>query len=115
MAEDPLECCGLLAGRDGRVTKLYRTTNTAASPTRYFMDPRELLTIFKELDDIFINAKKSVIYKTVVETVEKPLIEKALERTFGNQLKAAKILGIHRNTLKAKISKFGIRPEKWKI
>lgn len=50
-AEDPVECCGLLAGKDGKITKLYRTTNTAASPTRYFMDPKELLGIFKELDD----------------------------------------------------------------
>ncbi|MDD5084473.1 MAG: helix-turn-helix domain-containing protein [Candidatus Omnitrophica bacterium] len=70
---------------------------------------------FTELDNMFASAERSVIYKTVVEAVERPLIEKALERTFGNQLKAAKILGIHRNTLKAKISKFGIRPEKWKI
>jgi len=55
------------------------------------------------------------IYKTAIEAVERPLIEKALERTFGNQVKAAKILGIHRNTLKTKIVKFGINPEKWKI
>lgn len=74
-----------------------------------------LEALFAELDEMFINAKGSVIYKTVVEAVEKPLIERALERTFGNQLKAAKILGIHRNTLKTKISKFGIQPEKWKI
>jgi len=78
-------------------------------------DKTNLEALFKDLDDIFINAERSVVYKTVVEAVEKPLIEKALERTFGNQLKAAKILGIHRNTLKTKIGKFGIRPEKWKI
>jgi len=54
-------------------------------------------------------------YRSAVEAVEKPLIEKALEKTFGNQVKAAKILGIHRNTLKAKINKFGIDPERWKI
>lgn len=74
-----------------------------------------LEVLFTELYDMFMNADRSVIYKTVVEAIEKPLIEKALERTFGNQLKAAKILGMHRNTLKAKISKFGIKPEKWKI
>ncbi|MBI4334544.1 MAG: M67 family metallopeptidase [Chloroflexi bacterium] len=50
-AEDPLECCGLLAGKDGRIAKLYHTTNTAASPTRYLMDPKEMLAIFKEMDD----------------------------------------------------------------
>ena len=71
--------------------------------------------LFAELDEIFMNAGGNVIYKTIIEAVERPVIEKALERTFGNQLKAAKILGMHRNTLRAKISKLGIHPEKWKI
>ena len=62
--------------------------------------------VWRNLDELFMNASDSVIYRTVVESVERPLIEKALERTFGNQVKAAKILGIHRNTLKMKISKF---------
>jgi len=74
-----------------------------------------LETLMANLDDLFMNASNSAIYKIVVEAVERPLIEKALERTFGNQVKAAKILGIHRNTLKIKICKFGIHPEKWKI
>ncbi len=72
--------------------------------------------LFNKLDDMFMNTElRSIIYKTIIEAVEKPLIEKALARTFGNQLKAAKILGISRNTLRAKITKFGIRAEKWKI
>jgi DNA-binding protein Fis len=74
-----------------------------------------LRLLLNKLDDTFINARIGAIYKIVVEAVEKPLIEKALARTFGNQLKAAKILGISRNTLRAKITKFGIRAEKWKI
>ncbi|MFA5090059.1 MAG: helix-turn-helix domain-containing protein [Candidatus Omnitrophota bacterium] len=79
-------------------------------------DNRNYLEImFEELDDMFGNGKRIAIYKTIVEKVEKPLIEKALARTFGNQLKAAKILGINRNTLRAKVSKYGISPKKWKI
>ena len=74
-----------------------------------------LETLFEELDHMFIDAKIGDVYRVVVETVEKPLIEKALAITFGNQLKAAKILGINRNTLRAKINKLGISPEKWKI
>lgn len=50
-AEEPLECCGLLAGKDGKVVKLYRTTNSAASSTRYLIDPGELISILKEIDD----------------------------------------------------------------
>ena len=71
--------------------------------------------LFKEFNDMFMNAEIGAVYKIVIESVEKPLIEKALERTFGNQMKAAKILGINRNTLRSKIHKFGIKPEKWKI
>jgi len=71
--------------------------------------------MFEELDSVFLDVSKGELYKMIVESVEKPLIEKALQRTFGNQLKAAKILGINRNTLRTKINKFGIKPEKWKI
>lgn len=68
-----------------------------------------------ELDDSLYHEKHGVLYKYILETVEKPLIERALERTYGNQLKAAKILGINRNTIRTKIKKLGINPNKWKI
>lgn len=58
---------------------------------------------------------KNELYKSVLNAVEKPLIEKVLEDTMGNQIKAAKILGINRNTLRSKIRKLGIRIEKWKL
>ena len=48
-AESPNECCGILAGSDGRVIKLYRTTNTEHSPYRYRIDPVEMLAIYKEI------------------------------------------------------------------
>ena len=68
-----------------------------------------------ELDDSLYKNKQGSVYKYVLEVIEKPLIEHALERTFGNQLKAAKILGINRNTIRTKIKKLGIDPERWKI
>ncbi len=74
-----------------------------------------LEVLFKEFNDMFMKAEIGTVYKIVVEAIERPLIEKVLERTFGNQIKAAKILGINRNTLRSKIHKFGIKPEKWKI
>ena len=43
LKEDPNECCGILAGKDGKVMKLYRITNTEGSPYRYRMDPLEQL------------------------------------------------------------------------
>jgi two-component system nitrogen regulation response regulator GlnG len=68
-----------------------------------------------ELDDSLYKNKQGSVYKYVLEIIERPLIEHALERTFGNQLKAAKILGINRNTIRTKIKKLGIDPERWKI
>ena len=68
-----------------------------------------------ELDDSLYKEKQGYIYKYVLEAIEKPLIEHALERTYGNQLKAAKILGINRNTMRTKIKKLGIDPNRWKI
>ena len=61
------------------------------------------------------NSKKQGLYHSVIETMEKPLIEKTLEATSGNQLKAAKVLGINRNTLRNKIRKFGIEVSRWKL
>jgi two-component system nitrogen regulation response regulator GlnG len=40
----------------------------------------------------------------ILGRVERPLIELVLERANGNQLKAAAMLGINRNTLRKKIT-----------
>jgi len=68
-----------------------------------------------DLEDYFLKSRSDQLYKYIMEEVEKPLIEKTLERTFGNQIKAAKILGINRNTLRTKIRKLGIQVERWKF
>jgi len=43
------------------------------------------------------------IYERVVREVERPLIELCLSATRGNQVKAAQLLGLNRNTLRKKI------------
>jgi two-component system nitrogen regulation response regulator GlnG len=48
------------------------------------------------------------IHSMVLEQVERPLIRIILEKTRWNQVKAADILGINRNTLRKKISELGI-------
>jgi proteasome lid subunit RPN8/RPN11 len=50
-AEAPNEACGLLAGSEGRVLKLFRATNADASPLRYSIEPKELLHYMREIDD----------------------------------------------------------------
>lgn len=68
-----------------------------------------------ELEDKLYDEKKGALYKSILEIIEKPLIEHILERSEGNQLKAARILGMNRNTIRAKIKRLGIDPDKWKI
>jgi len=55
------------------------------------------------------------LYRTVMDDAEKDLISEALGRAFGNQSLAAKILGINRNTLRAKINKLSIDCNSFKI
>ena len=64
--------------------------------------------LINELDLSLMNDNKGHIYKLFVESVEKPLIEKILVLTKGNQVKAANFLGINRNTLRSKIKKLNI-------
>jgi two-component system nitrogen regulation response regulator GlnG len=52
--------------------------------------------------------EKGEIHNVVLEQVERPLIRFILEKTRWNQVKAADILGINRNTLRKKISELGI-------
>ena len=48
------------------------------------------------------------LYPTLMRAVERPLIELALRETHGNQIKAARLLGLNRNTLRKKITEFDI-------
>jgi len=49
------------------------------------------------------------IYTMVLHRVEKPLITLVLRKTEGNQVRAAGLLGINRNTLRKKIKELGIK------
>jgi len=51
------------------------------------------------------------LYELIVGLVEKPLLRAVLRETRGNQLRAAQILGINRNTLRKKLTEHGIDPE----
>ena len=48
------------------------------------------------------------LYQILLSQVEPPLIEEVLRFTRGNQSQTARILGITRNTLRAKLSRYDI-------
>lgn len=47
----PVECCGLLARKDGDIVAVYRAENAEASPYRFSIGPKEQLRIQRAMDD----------------------------------------------------------------
>jgi transcriptional regulator with PAS, ATPase and Fis domain len=66
--------------------------------------PLEMLINRETLTDQ--GSGKNMNLNEAIVRLEKQFIKRALDKTNGNQAKAAKILGIHRNTLFAKLSQF---------
>ena len=50
------------------------------------------------------------LYRTVMARVELPLLRHVLQLSGGNQLKAARLLGINRNTLRKRLRVLGLLP-----
>ena len=51
------------------------------------------------------------LYDRLIGEVERPLLQLSLAAVRGNQLKAARLLGINRNTLRKKLSDHGLDPQ----
>ena len=69
-------------------------------------------SVEKSLDDYFRKLDGEAphgIYDMVINHVERALLVSVLERAGGNQTQAADMLGLNRNTLRTKLSKYGIR------
>jgi two-component system, NtrC family, nitrogen regulation response regulator GlnG len=59
-----------------------------------------------------LGARQSAnLYELVLTLVERPLLGAVLRETGGNQLRAAALLGIDRNTLRKKLRALGLKPE----
>ena len=69
---------------------------------------RKLRISFAHVDKL----ESGDVYNMVIEQVERPLIAFLLEKTRWNQVRAASILGINRNTLRKKITDLGIEMKK---
>ena len=59
---------------------------------------------FNDLD----GDEPTAIYEMVINTVEKPLLLYIMNKTEGNQSRAAKMLGLNRNTLRKKLKQYNL-------
>jgi len=80
------------------------------------IDQLSLEEVFRhKLEDYFRRTEGVEVdnlYPLVIERIERPLIELTLKKTRGNQIRAAQILGINRNTLRKKITDLRIELKK---
>lgn len=68
--EFPNEACGILAGKDNTVNKVYAMTNAEKSPERYFMDAREQFKVMKEIRNLSLEMQG--IYHSHVASLARP-------------------------------------------
>lgn len=68
--EAPNEACGILAGKEGRVEKVYQMSNTDKSSKTFFMDPQEQLKVMKEIRNLGL--EMAVIYHSHLESEAYP-------------------------------------------
>ena len=63
--------------------------------------------------EIFLERLKGLdtlgLYDVIISKVEEPLIRLVMNYTGGNQIRASRLLGINRNTLRAKIRKYDLK------
>ena len=91
-------CCGVF------VHVHFRELHASLVVVREFLDDK-LKGYLKGMAKV----GNSGLYDTVTSEVEKSLIELVLKETGGNQLKASRLLGLNRNTLRAKIKLYKIK------
>ena len=68
--EAPDECCGMVAGHDGELVKVYRATNVEHSHLRFMIDPKDQLRIDRDIDDAGLEL--TAIYHSHTRTEPKP-------------------------------------------
>jgi two-component system nitrogen regulation response regulator GlnG len=83
----------------------FLTSRTAAPASEVSLED----FVAREVDRLLDAEQEATdVYQRIQQRVERPLIEVVLERTRGNQIRAAAMLGINRNTLRKKITELGI-------
>ena len=80
--------------------------------------PRGLSGIVESFIENYYKAHEGLLpssglYERVLQEVERPLFQITLKRLQGNQKQAAHVLGIHRNTLRRKLTELNIDPNEF--
>ncbi|MCH7559606.1 MAG: M67 family metallopeptidase [Planctomycetes bacterium] len=72
-AQAPIEVCGILAGNDSKVEKLYKMTNADNSSNRFMMEPKEQFAVVKDIRSAGL--EMLAIYHSHPETPARPSAE----------------------------------------
>lgn len=80
------------------------TTATAELQARLFAK------VVGPLADQLTTAQPGAVYRAMITLLERALFDHALAVTGGNQLRAARLLGVNRNTLRKRCRQLGLWP-----
>ena len=81
--EAPVECCGILGGKDKTVQESFEIKNVESSPVQFLMDPREQLNVFEEMEETSMDMV--AIYHSHPHTIPFPS-EMDVQRTFDPEM-----------------------------
>jgi two-component system nitrogen regulation response regulator GlnG len=100
---------GIIAPEHLPIGPVSAAASVAVDATLEEIIERKLIECVRGLRE-HVNAN---LYELMMGLVEKPLLRAVLRETGGNQVRAAHILGINRNTLRKKLTEHGIDPDQW--
>ena len=86
-----------------------QTSDLPETLSEHEADQGELSLAVRRLVDTHLKGEPTEqLYETLIKSFERPLIQRVLEFTGGNQRRAAGILGMHRTTLRKKVAEYGL-------
>lgn len=96
------------------IQQLDQAANAPPSSALHYADESLSLAVQQHLSHYFASFGDDLppdgLHQRLTEAVERPLLIAALVAVRGNQIRAAKLLGINRNTLRKKLTELGIDP-----
>ncbi len=103
-AQGPVIRIDDLVGPTGRLSRRSQGAQGESFESVLFNRLRPVVRTFPDPGD----GDRSDLHELVVGTTERVLLDLVMRRTSGNQLRAARLLGINRNTLKRKLDEHGV-------